>query len=475
MHLLLLLAVFAQTKPIALADYYKIETVSSPAISPDGKQISYLKPKIIEAENPRHSELCIAAKCLTQIKASVSVPQWSPDGKLLGGRGYLPDPHTAPAVELFLLPRSGGEARQLTTLGVSVENIAWSPDSKSIAFVVNMHQFDEKTYQRTDLFTVTNEAKLERLTDDNHHYSNPAWSPDGKTIAVLRQKSFNPILANKRTQGSPIDIYSVPSTGGNLTNLTAAWDDLPATPIFSKDGKSVYFKANLRGTGHLYRLDLRSRTVEQITKRDRLLDGFDLNEDAGIIAYTATNPDTPVELFSAPLASPTKQTQITIQPTRWSLGKTGRISDPKRTGITGYSYGGFLTNWAIGHTNIFKAATTGAGPTNWISNYGTGDIPRTKETEFFGPPWSETGNATMIKYSPITYAANIKTPTLFIHGEADLRVPTAQAEELYTALKKQNVPARFVRYPGEYHGGWSPWNSVHRYQQEMNWWAQYLQ
>jgi dipeptidyl aminopeptidase/acylaminoacyl peptidase len=144
-------------------------------------------------------------------------------------------------------------------------------------------------------------------------------------------------------------------------------------------------------------------------------------------------------------------------------------------GITGYSYGGFLTNWAIGHTNIFRAAITGAGPTNWISNYGTGDIPRTKETEFLGPPWEATGNATMIKYSPITYAANIQTPTLFIHGEADLRVPIAQAEELYTALQKRKVPTRFVRYPGEYHGGWSPWNTVHRYQQEMNWWKQYLQ
>ena len=646
--------VLAQTNPFTLADYYKVETVSAPAISPDGKQIAYLKTKIVESENRRQSELCIAAKCFTQIKASVSNPQWSPDGKLLSysaagkswflntsdlnaqpfqipgldgvavfspdnqwiaftkrsqsskpantqtefeklteqrfkgraydwmnfrfdGRGYLPDPKSTPSQELFLLPRQGGEARQLTTLGVNVESLAWSPDSKSLAFVANMLLRDEHTYERADLFTVTIEAKLNRLTDDNHHHRSPAWSPDGKTIAVLREQSLNLILANKRSQGSPQDIYSIPSTGGPVTNLTPDWDDLPEKPTYSKDGKSILFEANLRGTGHLYQLDLATKQVRQVTQGDRFLNDFDFNLDTGQIAYTATTADKPVELFSAPLASPTKQTQITTQPTRWVLGKTERIYfdstdgasiegwvtlppnyspqggpyplilnlhggphgayassfsflhqlqaaagyivlytnprastgygekfrwgtwggwgdkdmadimagvnqaikqyrvDPKRMGITGYSYGGFLTNWAIGHTNVFRAAITGAGPTNWISNYGTGDIPRTKETEFLGPPWEATGNATMIKYSPITYAANIKTPTLFIHGEADLRVPIAQAEELYTTLQKRKVPTRFVRYPGEYHGGWSPWNTVHRYHQEMNWWKQYLQ
>ena len=80
----------------------------------------------------------------------------------------------------------------------------------------------------------------------------------------------------------------------------------------------------------------------------------------------------------------------------------------------------------------------------------------------------------MIKYSPITYVAKMQTPTLFIHGESDVRVPIAQAEELYTALKKRNIPAKFIRYPSSYHGGWSAWDTVHRYQQEMLWWKEYL-
>jgi dipeptidyl aminopeptidase/acylaminoacyl peptidase len=149
-------------------------------------------------------------------------------------------------------------------------------------------------------------------------------------------------------------------------------------------------------------------------------------------------------------------------------------ADPQRLGVTGYSYGGFLTNWIIGHTTRFAAAVVGAGPSDWISNYGTGDIPRTKESEFFGSPWDPKANATMVAHSPITYAVHIRTPTLFVHGESDARVPIAQAEEMYTTLKKLNVPAKFVRYPGEFHGGWSPWDTVHRYQQELLWWKQYL-
>ena len=73
------------------------------------------------------------------------------------------------------------------------------------------------------------------------------------------------------------------------------------------------------------------------------------------------------------------------------------------------------------------------------------------------------------------HAGNVTTPTLFVHGEADLRVPIEQGEQMYTALKKRKVPARFIRYPDSYHGGWTPWNTVHRYQQELGWWRTHLQ
>jgi dipeptidyl aminopeptidase/acylaminoacyl peptidase len=148
--------------------------------------------------------------------------------------------------------------------------------------------------------------------------------------------------------------------------------------------------------------------------------------------------------------------------------------DRQRLGITGYSYGGFLTNWTITQTDRFKAAVSGAGVVNWVSDYGTADIPRTKESEFGGTPWEPASNQLMRSLSPITYAGNVKTPTLFLDGESDMRVPIVENEQMYTALKKLHVPARMVRYPGDYHGGWPAWDMVHRYYQEAQWFREFL-
>src|SRR5581483_1336501 len=86
--------------------------------------------------------------------------------------------------------------------------------------------------------------------------------------------------------------------------------------------------------------------------------------------------------------------------------------DSKRLGVTGYSYGGFLTDWVITQTTRFTAAVSGAGVSNWLSDYGIADIPRTKESEFYGAPWNQEASERMRALSPITYAGNVKTPTL---------------------------------------------------------------
>lgn len=152
----------------------------------------------------------------------------------------------------------------------------------------------------------------------------------------------------------------------------------------------------------------------------------------------------------------------------------GRPLDPARLGVDGYSYGGFLTNWLIGHTPRFAAAVSGAGISNWVSDYATSDIPRTKESEFFGTPWEPRGKELLIRQSPVHFADAVRTPTLFLHGESDYRVPIEQGEQMYLALRKRRVPARFVRYPDTSHGGWSPWNMVHRYDQELRFWREHL-
>jgi dipeptidyl aminopeptidase/acylaminoacyl peptidase len=149
--------------------------------------------------------------------------------------------------------------------------------------------------------------------------------------------------------------------------------------------------------------------------------------------------------------------------------------DAKRVGHTGHSYGGFMTNWLITqYPDRFAAAITGAGISNWISDYGTADIYRTKETEFFGTPWEDKAREIMIRQSPITYAGRVKTPTMFVHGEVDQRVPYEEAEQMYFALKRRGIPAKMIQYQGQPHGIGGHWNNVHRMINELAWWNKYL-
>lgn len=149
--------------------------------------------------------------------------------------------------------------------------------------------------------------------------------------------------------------------------------------------------------------------------------------------------------------------------------------DPKRVGHTGHSYGGFMTNWLITqYPERFAAAISGAGISNWVSDYGTADIYRTKETEFYGPPWDPAARERMIRQSPLTYADRVKTPTLFVHGEVDQRVPYEEGEQMYFALRRRGVPAKMIQYAGQPHGIGGHWNNVHRMINELRWWEAYI-
>jgi dipeptidyl aminopeptidase/acylaminoacyl peptidase len=123
---------------------------------------------------------------------------------------------------------------------------------------------------------------------------------------------------------------------------------------------------------------------------------------------------------------------------------------PKKMGVTGGSYGGYMTNWIIGHTDRFKAAVTQRSVTNLMSMYGSSDIGWSLEREFDGTPWDNPENYQ--KCSPITYFRNVKTPVLIIHSEQDLRCPTEQGEQMFIMLKRLGKTVELVRFPEEPHG-----------------------
>jgi len=124
--------------------------------------------------------------------------------------------------------------------------------------------------------------------------------------------------------------------------------------------------------------------------------------------------------------------------------------DNDRVFVAGGSYGGFMTNWIVGHTDRFKAGVTQRCISNWISFYGTSDVGA-----FFVEFQLEKDVQDALdlwKMSPLAYAHNVKTPLLVIHGEEDLRCPQEQGEQMYTAMKKQGVDTKMVLYPKSSHG-----------------------
>ena len=125
--------------------------------------------------------------------------------------------------------------------------------------------------------------------------------------------------------------------------------------------------------------------------------------------------------------------------------------DETRLGITGYSYGGFMSSWIIGHDTRFKAAVVGAPCINLSSMYGTSDIGvRFGEVQWGGKRW-EAFDA-FIERSPLTYATNVETPVLLMHGEEDARCPIEQSEQYFVSLKRLEQEVEFVRFPGCSHG-----------------------
>ena len=119
--------------------------------------------------------------------------------------------------------------------------------------------------------------------------------------------------------------------------------------------------------------------------------------------------------------------------------------------LTGGSYGGFMTNWLVGHTNMFASAVTQRSISNWLSFYGTSDIGyRFSEIEVAGNPWENTEK--LWEQSPLKYVHNVRTPLLIIHSEQDHRCPIEQAEQFYIALKRLgHTETRFIRFPDEGH------------------------
>lgn len=129
-----------------------------------------------------------------------------------------------------------------------------------------------------------------------------------------------------------------------------------------------------------------------------------------------------------------------------------RLADSGRMGCGGWSQGGFMTAWIVGHTDRFKAAVMGAGVSDWGMMIASSDVPTYEALMGGGNPYESAGPHSFDKQSPISYVHNAKTPTLIVHGENDERVPVSQGTFFHRGLRAYGVPSELVTYPREPHG-----------------------
>lgn len=151
------------------------------------------------------------------------------------------------------------------------------------------------------------------------------------------------------------------------------------------------------------------------------------------------------------------------------------IADPDRMVKMGWSAGGHMTNKIVTFTDRFKAASSGAGAANWVSMYAQSDI-RTYRTPWFGgTPWQK--DAPVLNYwnnSPLKDVANVKTPTIFLVGQQDPRVPPPQSVEMYRALKSNGVPTKLYMAPREGHGWQELRHQLFKINVELDWFSQHV-
>lgn len=395
-------------------------------------------------------------RALVTLGGSDRVPMFSPDGKTVAFISDLGEPHWAGANRICLVPASGGEVTPLAkTFNESPGLLDWAADGSGIyyteAFKTSFHIF----------FMPGDGTDYRKLTDHDGVNFSVDISKDNSTVAyVYEDMDVAPELHVRNLKN------------GSVKQITKVNVDLPDHPFArgenitwkSKDGREV------EGILH-YPLN-----YEKGKKYPLLLNIHGGPAGAFMRTFTAGAGIYPIQTFTAmgfavlrpnPRGSTAYGKEFRFANYRDLGGGDYEdvmsgvdhlvnigLADNDRLGVMGWSYGGYMTSVIITKNSRFKAAAAGAAPTNTISYIGVTDI-RGFYPSYFGAELWEDYKIYLDK-SPVMSIHNATTPTLFIHGVNDIRVPFNQGRQLYELLKRKNVETEMVVLPRTPHGPREP-------------------
>lgn len=442
---------------------------------------------------------------------------WSPDSKNLV---YLAAPGDGDdnwfIAELYAIDAETTVVRPILKPAMQIANVRWSPDGKTIAFIGGL--MSDENVVGGDIYALPAEGGMPRNLTENRK-SSPAWfqwSPSpkqilmGENVAGLSAIStLDLALGTTKTlwKGAESALFSGDATTSAV--VRTSWSEPPevwagATGKWqqithSNDEQPGVHDAQRRAWGAAKSIEWKSGGLDvqgwlilpqpyDPAKRYPML--VDIHGGPASVVHAAwARPGLPLQLFSG-------QGYFVFMPNpRGSYGQGENFTranvrdfghgdlddilagvdtvvksypvDDKRIGVSGWSYGGYMTMWAVTQAHRFRAAFAGAGIANWQSYYGENGIDQWMIPYFGASVYDDP--EVYAKSSPINFIKNVQTPTLIIVGDRDAECPPPQSYEFWHALKTLGVKTEFVLYPGEGHGFHDPRHIRDLFQRVLQW------
>jgi dipeptidyl aminopeptidase/acylaminoacyl peptidase len=484
------------------------------AWSPRGDEVAFLSNREPDPDAFNNSDIYTVdmtgrVRQLTSTRGCEYEPQWSPDGKWIAYTATKRDVTTIDSVaedaHVWIIDSSGGGARELSQrLDRRARSPRWSFDSKSIYFLAGDRG-------RTLIYRIgIDEAQARAvLLDDKTPSDLRAVEPSPRLVQPFQVSGFSISTGVRSIErplggaGSPRPVIAY--TGSGPTRPMEVWIAFPGlqrAPTWQISRHNTEFARTLAlsepeeinfrsfdGTpvqGWLlkppgWRADRRYPLILSVHGGPHGMYGYGFNATFQTFAARGY-----AVLYLNPRGSSGYGQKFSDGTLReWGGGdyrdlmlgvdealRTRSWIDPEKLGVTGGSYGGFMTNWIITQTTRFKAAVAQASVSNLVSFYSTSLYQDLIHAEFGGFPWDDYDQ--LWRWSPLRYVRQAQTPTLLIHGEQDNDVHITQAEEMYMALKRRGVETVMVRYPREGHGFREPLHRQDALERTLSWFDRFL-
>lgn len=444
--------------------------------SPDGKEIAFISNHTEESERNINTDVfVVAAKAGSEPRqlthytgADAGTPAWSPDGKeiafLRGGPvkywQYQED-------RLAVIPADGSAHATVVTANFDrpIGAPQWTPDGKHIIALVTD---DTNEYPASiDVASGTVQRLVQTEGASRSHSGKTGheallWTADTQPAEVyalsdgdLRQLTHqNAKLLSELVLAKSENIQATSKDGTRVDGLITMPDEAGATKPYPM---LLWIHGGPQGQDahefSVMRQLFAARGYAVLNVNYRGSNGRGIGYQQAIWANWGVDEVQDIE------ACVNKVVQE-------------GIVDPKRMGVGGWSYGGITTDFMIASTNEFKAASSGAGTGDPLALYGVDEYINQYNFEL-GPPWKNTETYIKIAY-PLLHADRIHTPTLFMGGTSDFNVPLVAGEQMYEALQTLHVPSALIVYPQEFHGFRRPTYIRDRYQYWFNWYDKWV-